>query len=281
MTSSHLTQDYSIQIPDGYELVWNEEFENDGLPDEDTWSYEYGFVRNNELQWYQPENALIDNGVLVITGKQEEVENPLYDQKSNDWRKNRQTANYTSASLNTRGKREFQYGIFEVRARIDTALGMWPAIWTLGVEKNWPANGETDIMEFYRRQDEPGLLANAAWQKQGYEAAWDGYYEPLSNFLENDPNWPEKFHIWKMEWDPNEIKLYMDDELLNAIDLSTTQNKDGFNPFHQPHYILLNLAIGSNGGDPSQTTFPRTYEIDYVRVFQRQLNNIQQAEAFK
>ena len=76
-----------------------------------------------------------------------------------------------------------------------------------------------------------------------------------------------------MEWDEDFIKLYLDDELLNEVDLSHTLNPDGFNPFRQPHYILFNLAIGSNGGNPSTTSFPRTYEVDYVRVFQKKENN--------
>ena len=92
---------------------------------------------------------------------------------------------------------------------------------------------------------------------------------PFSKFLKKDPKWAEKFHVWKMEWTTDFIKIYLDDELLNTISLSETKNPDGFNPFHQPHYILLNLAIGGNGGDPSATTFPRKYEVDYVRVYQK------------
>jgi hypothetical protein len=72
-----------------------------------------------------------------------------------------------------------------------------------------------------------------------------------------------------MDWTESYIRLYLDDEILNAIDLSKTFNPDGFNPFHQPHYILLNLALGANGGDPAATVFPRKYEVDYVRVYQK------------
>ena len=71
-----------------------------------------------------------------------------------------------------------------------------------------------------------------------------------------------------MDWNEERIHLYLDGELLNTIDLTTTVNPDGFNPFHQPHYILLNLAIGSNGGDPSQSKFPKTYVVDYLRLYQ-------------
>jgi beta-glucanase (GH16 family) len=89
----------------------------------------------------------------------------------------------------------------------------------------------------------------------------------------NDPAWDTKFHIWRMDWDSEAIKIYVDDLLLNTIELSKTINptdQGPKNPFQQPHYLLLNLAIGGNsGGDPSKTPFPTQYEIDYVRVFQK------------
>lgn len=255
---------------EGYQLVWNDEFNENGKPDSSSWSYEYGFKRNNELQWYQPENTNMSSGVLVIEGKREKVENEFYDPSSEDWRKRREFAEYTSASINTRGKRTFRYGLIEVRAKIDTAMGMWPAIWTLGESKPWPANGEVDIMEFYQVANQGTILANAAWANEKMKAVWDEKKIPISYFTDQDPDWPQKFHVWAMDWTEDYIKLYLDDELLNEIDLSKTLNADGYNPFHQPHYLLLNLAIGSNGGDPSATAFPRKYELDYVRVYQKE-----------
>jgi len=254
---------------EGYVLVWQDEFNQGGRPDSANWSYEQGFKRNRELQWYKLGNARIEDGVLVIEGKREKVQNEFYDSSSKDWRKNREYADYTSASINTNGKKIFQYGIIEVRARIDTAMGMWPAIWTLGVSKGWPANGEVDIMEYYRVKGQPTILANAAWAHANERAAWDEQKILFSRFLAQDPEWAEKFHVWKMDWTEKYIRLYLDNELLNEVDLSQTLNPDGYNPFHQPHYILLNLAIGANGGDPAATDFPRKYEVDYVRVYQK------------
>lgn len=255
-------------IPQGYKLVWADEFNKDGKPDPQNWSYEGGFVRNNELQWYQEENANIKNGTLVIEGRREQVKNPNYDPNNSNWRKNRKFAAYTSSSINTRDKKEFKYGIVEVRAKIDTSRGNWPAIWTLGTTKPWPANGEVDIMEFYQVNDKPHILANAAWRgKQAVK--WDSEKIPFTNFLKKDPDWPEKFHTWKMDWNKEYIRLYLDDELLNEIDLNEITNPDGFNPFRQPHYLLLNLALGANGGDPAKTKFPVQYKIDYVRVYQK------------
>lgn len=258
-------------LNDGYTLVWHDEFNEGSKPDTSNWSYEQGFVRNEELQWYQRDNAAIQDGKLVIEGRRETIQNPDYDSTSSEWRKNRPHANYTSSSINTSGKQEFKYGLIEIRAKIDTASGMWPAIWTLGTheDRRWPANGEVDIMEFYKVDGQQTILANAAWAGEEGQVVWDDQKVPFSEFLEEDPQWPEKFHVWKMNWTEESIKLYLDDELLNEIDLNKTLNPDGFNPFHQPHYILLNLAIGSNGGDPSNTEFPKQYEVDYVRVYQQ------------
>ncbi|SIS76366.1 glycoside hydrolase family 16 protein [Belliella pelovolcani] len=258
-----------LVVPEGYKLVWHDEFALDGKPDENFWTYEIGLKRNNELQYYQPENANIKDGLLILEGKREKVKNEAYDPNSNDWKKNQEFAKYTSASINTKGKKSFQYGIIEVRAKIDTAIGMWPAIWTLGESQGWPANGEIDIMEYYQVNGEGTLLANAAWASSDKRAAWDKAKIPIRKFIERDPEWAEKFHVWKMDWNQDYIRLYLDDELLNEVDLARTINPDGFNPFQQPHFILLNLAIGSNGGDPSTTTFPKEYLVDYVRVFQK------------
>lgn len=261
---------FSQEIPAGFQLVWEEDFNEEGLVDQSKWNFEKGFVRNNELQWYQEANASQKNGLLLIEGKREKLVNPGFEQGSSNWKKAREYADYTSSSINTRGKYEFQFGILEVKAKIDTSSGMWPAIWTLGVSKPWPANGEIDVMEFYQVKGAPTILANAAWADVTKRANWDEAKVPFSEFLKQDLQWPEKFHIWKMDWTEDYIRIYLDDVLLNEIELSKTLNPDGFNPFHQPHYILLNLAIGSNGGDPSTTDFPREYQVDYVRVYQKQ-----------
>ncbi|WP_339752278.1 glycoside hydrolase family 16 protein [Algoriphagus aquimarinus] len=253
-----------------YKLVWQEEFENEGQVNPGIWSHEKGFVRNNELQWYQEANAKVEDGNLVVIGKREQVKNTRFDPGNKDWRRNREFAEYSSSSINTRGKYEFLYGIMEVRAKIDTSMGMWPAIWTLGVSKPWPSNGEIDVMEYYRVKGAATILANAAWADEGqYNAKWDESKIPFSKFLEKDPKWPSKFHLWRMEWTEKSIKIFLDDELLNEVDLARTINPDGSNPFQQPHYVLLNLAIGGNGGDPSSTLFPKQYVVDYVRVYQK------------
>lgn len=255
----------------GMKLVWAEEFNYTGKPNAATWNYERGFVRNQEFQWYQENNAFCEKGVLVIEGQKERVKNPAYDSQSDQWKKNREYAEYTSASINTSAKKVFKYGRFEIRARIDTSMGLWPAIWTLGIEHEWPSGGEIDIMESYPIKGVHHILANvASGTNRRFVGKWNTKTFPLTHFLKKDKKWPAKFHVWRMDWDENFIRLYLDDELLNETDLKNTVNPDGFEPFQQPHYLLLNLAIGGqSGGDPSNTIFPTRYEVDYVRVYQK------------
>jgi beta-glucanase (GH16 family) len=252
-----------------YSLVWADEFNKDGRPDPNNWIYENGFERNEELQWYQPDNAVCKDGLLVIEARRERKPNPNYDPDSNSWRRNRQFIEYTSSCVKTIGRHSWTFGRFEMRGRIDTRPGLWPAFWTLGSARGWPGCGEIDIMEYYRGM----LLANACWAgERRWSAIWDDLKKPITDF---DPDWSSRFHVWRMDWDKDNIKLYVDDELLNTIELSKTTNRtpDKANPFHEPHYILLNLAIGgTNGGDPSNTEFPSRFEIDYVRVYQKRAN---------
>jgi beta-glucanase (GH16 family) len=252
--------------PAQWRVVWADEFNKDGAPDRANWTYEHGLVRNDEAQWYQPANAICRNGVLVIEARRERVKNTGFVPGSTEWPSNQEFAEYTSSSLMTKGLHQWRYGRFELRARIDTRSGMWPAWWTLGVEGEWPAGGEIDMLEYYRGM----LLANVAWgSNQRWVATWDSVRTPIKSL---GPAWAGSFHVWRMDWDAHAIRLYMDDRLLNetkvADTIDSSRNRD---PFNRPHYMLLNLAIaGTNGGDPSATTFPAKFEIDYVRVSQRE-----------
>lgn len=248
----------------GFRLVWADEFNRDGQPDTANWNFEHGFVRNNELQWYQPENAFCTSGMLVIEARKESRPNPAFVMESRDWRKQREKIEYTSSCLHTRGKQSWLYGRFELRARIDISPGLWPAWWTLGINQPWPGNGEIDIMEYYRGK----LLANIACLGTDRKAQW--FSHAFSTDSLGAATWAEQFHVWRMDWTPSFIALYCDDQLLNKVAVDSLVNKDGsgFNPFRQPHYMLLNLAIGGdNGGDPSGTLFPKRMEVDYVRVY--------------
>lgn len=162
--------------------------------------------------------------------------------------------------------REFTYGKFEMRARIDTRSGSWPAFWTLGATRGirWPACGEIDIMEFYTGT----VLANFGWQQDG-KTKWLAQKTPVAEL--GSTNWSKEFHVWTMEWDEKKIDLLLDGKLMNHLDLTDADNADRGNPFHRPAYIILNQAIGGDcGGDPSATEFPIRFEVDWVRVYQRE-----------
>ena len=128
--------------------------------------------------------------------------------------------------------------------------------------------------EFYRIDGVPHILANAAWgNDQHYQPVWNSKKIPFTHFTDREPNWAQQFHVWRMDWDEKAIRLYLDDELLNTIPLSTTvngsvgQNK---NPFQSPQYILLNLALGGDcGGTIDDSALPMRYEIDYVRIYEK------------
>jgi len=255
----------------GIKLVFSEEFNYTGKPDSTIWNYEKGFVRNHELQWYQPDNANVQNGRLLIEGKRTNFPNPNYSENSHGWKSNRKTVEYTAASITTMNKKAWKFGRFEVRARIDTTMGTWPAIWLLGVDYEWPSCGEIDMLEFYRPENVPSILANVACgTDKRWTAKWNGSKTPVALFTKTDKEWVRKYHIWRMDWTKDSINLYIDDKLLNTTLLSDATNADGSNPFLQPQYMLLNLALGENGGDPSKSKFPVTFEVDYVRIYQQQ-----------
>jgi beta-glucanase (GH16 family) len=256
----------------GYDLVWADEFDRDGRPDRDNWAHESGFMRNSEMQWYQRDNAFVENGVLVIEARRTRRANPGFgDPHEKPEFAKRRFIQYTSASLTTQGKQQWQYGRFEIRARIKAQQGLWPAIWTLGVEGKWPAKGEIDIMEYY----DNSILANFAWAaRDPSKPVWKGAKIPLPEITQ-DPDWDNLFHVWVMDWSQDEISLWLDGKLLNRVALDNVKNggPDATlpHPFRQPHYLLLNLALGGDrGGSLAQTAFPSRYEIDYVRVYQRE-----------
>ncbi len=134
-------------------LIWSDEFNTPGAPDPAKWGYESGLVRNEESQFYtegRRENARVENGMLVLEARKERWPNPQHQSGANDWRKSRRETAYTSASVTTQGKAEWTYGRVEVRAKLPTGRGLWPAIWLLGAScptVGWPLCGEIDIME--------------------------------------------------------------------------------------------------------------------------------------
>ncbi len=256
-----------VEGPTDRVLVWSDEFDGEGALDDSKWTFENGFVRNEEVQWYQSENAFQEDGFLVIEGRAETRPNPGYVPGSTDWRTSRETITHTSASVTTRDRYSWQYGHLVVRAKVTNFTGTWPAIWTLGIECEWPSNGEVDVMENYGGD----ILANFAWgTNRRWRPEWDSSHWPVADL---GAGWTDAFHIWELEWTEDRMVIRLDGVVLNDVPLSSTINGSaacpGENPFQQPHYLLLNLALGgSAGGSIADLVFPTRYLVDYVRVYQ-------------
>jgi beta-glucanase (GH16 family) len=136
----------------------------------------------------------------------------------------------------------------------------------LGTSGEWPSNGEVDVMEYYGGR----ILANFAYgSAKRYSAIWDATSKSIDSL--GGASWATQFHTWTLEWDENTMRILIDGQLINSIDLSQAINKsDGKSPFRQPHYLLLNLAMGgNNGGSLSNTSLPSKYLVDYVRIYQK------------
>ncbi len=234
------------------ELTLSEEFDTDGQPNASIWGFDIGTGENGwgnqELQYYtdRPENVNVQNGVLLITAREESFEG----------------SSYTSARLVTKDKFEQRYGRFEARIRLPYGQGIWPAFWMLGAdidENPWPGAGEIDIME-YRGQN-PTLLIGSV-HGPGYSGG-DAISKEYK--LVND-RFDTGFHIFGIEWGPEYVNFYVDDVLYNQI---TPEDVTGPWVFNKPFYILMNLAVGGTfvGSPNEETEFPQTMLVDYVRVY--------------
>ena len=251
-----------------YLLSWSEEFNYTGAPDPAKWGYEIGYRRNNEAQYYREENAKVTGGRLIITG--EPVSTPLID--------GTRSFNYASASIQTRNLHNFLFGIFEIRARIPTCSGAWPAVWTMGFDQTvWPYRGEVDILEYFRQN----LYCVWHWAyaaNNTTNARSNSANISLANIAqqcgESPEEWAQKFHIWRYVWGEEWSELYIDNIRVNRQD-TRQLNPSGVipsQPFLESHYLKINLALGGNSGGTlpanSSPLWPITFEVDYVRWYE-------------
>ncbi len=257
-----------------WELVFSDEFDYTDLPDPNKWDYEVGFVRNNESQYYtraRKENARAEDGMLIIEAVKEKFPNAAYNpdsqnRRGGNSRRAQEFAEYTSASLITLGKESWRYGRIEVRAKLPTGLGTWPAIWMLGTnmrEVGWPTCGEIDIMENVGF-DPNRIHANIHTRDYNHTMGTN-----KGNNIEVDKPY-EKFHVYAIEWFEDHIDFYVDDNKYFTFKNEGTGN--GVWPYDKEHYLILNLAIGGSWGAQKgidDSIFPQKYYIDYVRVYKQ------------
>lgn len=259
--SASLPQDGSLT---GYRLVWNDEFNTDGPPDPTRWSYDTHRNRegwyNNERQYYsadRPENARVENGHLIIEARRETLTPEQVADAGGQA--------YTSARLITRGKAEWTYGFYEVKAKIPCGRGSWPAIWMLPVaEAEWPAGGEIDIMEHvgHERGEVHGTVHTTRYNHtQGTER---GGRKRVRDAC-------DAFHRYQVLWTPEGINFGIDDVGYYRFANDGRGDRATW-PFDAPFYMILNIAVGGDWGGAEgidDRAFPQRMEVDYVRVFSR------------
>ena len=189
----------------GWKLVWRDEFNEARCPSRSKWSFEHGFVRNGELQWYQPQNASCRDGVLILKARRDREAESAYRPGSKKWKLSRRAADYTSASIASRYS--FTYGRAEALIRIDPGPGSCPAYWALGASyrrepKSWPATGEVDVMEYYRHPRPGECLQPAAEPVRLVE-----HRQSLATL--GGQAWADRFHLWAMDWNARRIDLFL------------------------------------------------------------------------
>lgn len=252
------TQNISISIddPDYFsklELKWSDEFDGNSV-NKDYWTFETGASGwgNNELQNYtNGSNAKVQDGILTITAE-----------KLNE---NKVAGSYSSTRMISNGKEEFTYGRMEIRAKLPSGTGIWPAIWMLGSNigsVSWPACGEIDIMEYVGYQ--PNTIHATVHTPAGYGSSGSGRSKTL-------PTAEEEFHVYGLFWTEKEMVFYTDSIANMTYRYAPLVKTDDNWPFNKPQFFILNVAVGGNWGGAQgvdNSIFPQSMEVDYVRVYQ-------------
>lgn len=235
------------------QLVMSEDFDESGAPDPTMWRFDIGTGNNgwgnNELQYYtdRTQNIKVEDGMLKITALKESF----------------MGSSYTSARILTKGKFEQKYGRIEARIKLPIGKGLWPAFWMLGANSDtqtWPQCGEIDIMEYLGSK--PTSVFGSV-----HGPGYSGSNAISKDYTLTNDRFDNGFHVFGIEWDENYINYYVDNVLYNQI---TPADVPGEWVFNQPFYIILNMAVGGNfpGRPNSETRFPQTMLVDYVRVYQ-------------
>lgn len=260
-----LMSESTVNVQPERRLIWSEEFDGPEI-DRNTWTFEIGNGHangipgwgNQELQFYtaDPENAHIEDGVLVITARKEQRS----DQTG--------TYQYTSARMHTKGKAAVKYGTVEVRAKLPDGQGIWPAVWMLGADIDrvgWPRSGEIDIIELVGNR--PGTVHGTV---HGPKSAGKGVGGSWT--LPDGRKFSEDFHVFGLEWRPGGLTWTVDGE--PYFHLSKNRIIGEYGPdewvFDKEYFFVINLAVGGlwPGNPDETTTFPKRLEVDYIRVYE-------------
>jgi beta-glucanase (GH16 family) len=245
----------------GWELVWEDDFDGTSL-DTTRWNVlTREQSKHGELQYYVPDEVYVENGLLRLRSRV----------------RNYGSMKYTSGRLDTRNKVAPVYGRFEIRARLPKGKGVWPAHWLYPQNRNWPMEymmleavaagkeslipeerpwySEIDIMEFLGH--EPDILYGTL-----HYYTFDGVKKTSSGKETGVVSYPDDFHVYALEWEPDAIRWYIDGRLYHSTVLGVP---------HTPHYLIINTAIGGSwpGNPDSTTVFPQYHDIDYVRLYRR------------
>ena len=271
------TQENGTPNEDAMEIIFYDEFKKEGLPDPQKWSFDTGTGANGwgnwELQYYTKAdivNAFVSNGTLKIRALPDQMDDPY------------ETYEHFFTSAKVSSKCGFKYGKFEIKAKMTGGFGMWPAVWMLPfyrIKSSWPTSGEIDIIEHVgRTPDEVFVSVHTAAFNY-----WGG--TPKSKKILKPGNWESEFHVYTLDWSEKRLEWFVD-----GVSKYVFEKKDFYTekewPFDKPFGLIMNLAIGGNFGFPPGTpreinmplldreTFPKVFEIDYVRVYGNKKNMV-------
>jgi beta-glucanase (GH16 family) len=235
--------------------AWSDEFDVNGLPNNQIWGYDVGGGGwgNNELQNYtanDADNARVENGTLIVTAIKEVSG----------------TRQYSSARLVTKGKKDMKFGRLEIKAKIPAGLGSWPALWMLASQTTygstfWPDQGEIDIMEHVGY--DPAIVHASV-----HTNIFNHVLGTQKTAKTTVPTFNSEFHVYRMDWTPDEIKAFIDDKEFFAFKRQGVLWQEW--PFNQPQHLLVNIAVGGNWGGVKgidDKIFPISMELDYVRYY--------------
>jgi len=254
--------DEALAVPTDYALVWSDEFDKPGRPDTKKWAYDTsrnveGWY-NQELQYYaarREQNVRVTGGKLIIEARKERLPE----------RSDYGGQNYSSGKIQTKGKADWTYGFFEVRAKLACGRGVWPAIWMLASDDKtqWPAKGEIDIME-HVGWDEGRVHGTVHTKAYNHTVGTQkGSNRPTADVCGT-------FHNYQLDWNADRILIGIDGRAHMRFDNDKKGDAATW-PFAKPEYLILNVAVGGWGGQMGidDKAFPSRMEVDYVRVWQK------------